>query len=167
MNIETFYWWFAFLGSLASLIGLPVVIWQIVKARRIAEATQRASLRTQRIISRNLLLSEASICVRHIQETKLFISEDSLRLSQIRLNDIIAQLIQIQEMLYSPNQNKQSDDLNAIFLELTKIRSKIGKKLVESSVKINKAQVNSKLDIISDSLNKIIGKIKIDFDQGG
>ncbi len=162
--IDNLYWWLSILGSLASLIGFPVALWQIYKTRRIAEAAKDASIQTQKAISRNLLLSDISICVRHIQETKSFISNEEYKLAQI-LNDLTAHLIQIQEILKSSNQQHQIDFQN-IFSELKKIRNRIGKKLTENSVKINKAQINSRLDIISDGLNKIIGEIKIFIDKG-
>ena len=36
--------WISIIGSVASLIGLPIAIWQIYKTRRAAEAATKAVL---------------------------------------------------------------------------------------------------------------------------
>src|SRR5215213_1014217 len=107
MNSETFYWWLGLLGSLASLIGLPVAIWQISKTRRIAEAAKDASLETQAAISRNLLLSDVSNCTRNIEEIKFFTRNEKYESALIRITDLVSQLIQLRETLESSNQPHQ------------------------------------------------------------
>ncbi len=120
MNSETLYWWLGLLGSLASLIGLPIAIWQIRKTRRAAEAAKDASLQTQNAISRNLLLSDVSICVKYIEEIKNFIRYEKYEAAQIRVSDSVSELIQIQEMLISSNQPHQIE-FEKIISQLSKI----------------------------------------------
>ena len=162
MNSETLYWWLGLLGSIASLIGLPVAIWQISKTRRAAEAAKDASIQTRNAISRNLLLSDVSVCVKHIEEIRLYVRGDNYELAQVRVNDLNSQLIQIQEVLTDSNQI----DFEEILQEIKKIRSGFRKKIDGSSVKFNYIRVNNQLDIVSDSLYKLIGKNKIGIEKG-
>ncbi len=165
MNSETLYWWLSLLGSLASLIGLPIAIWQINKTRRAAEAAKDASLETQKAISRNLLLSDVSICVKYIEEIKNFIRYEKYEAAQIRVSDSVSELIQIQEMLISSNQLHQIE-FEKIISQLSNIRNKFEKKLADSSVKISIAVINEQLSLISDNLNKFIGEKKIAVQKG-
>jgi len=144
---------------MASLIGLPVAIWQIYKTRRIAEAAKEAALETQKAITRNLLLSDVSNCTKHIEEIRLYLRNENYDLAQIRVNDLISQIIQVQEMLENPNQLAQID-FDEMLLEVKKIRRDLRKKVDGKFVKINKIRVTNQLDIVSDSLNKLIGKKK-------
>ena len=64
---DEFVKWIGIIGSVASLVGLPIAIWQIYKTRRAAEAAEVASLQTQKSILRNLLLSDVSICIKYIE----------------------------------------------------------------------------------------------------
>lgn len=165
MNSETLYWWLGLLGSLASLIGLPIAIWQIYKTRRAAEAAKAAVLETQKAISRNLLLSDVSVCVRHIEEIRLYVGNENYELAQVRVNDLNSQLMQIQAVLSGSKQTHQID-FEEILREIKKTRSDFRKKIEGSSAKINTIRVNAKLDIISDSLNKLIGETKIVIEKG-
>lgn len=62
--INDIIYWLSVLGSIASLVGLPIAIWQIRKTRRVAEAARDASDRTQKTISQNLLLSNIHTCTK-------------------------------------------------------------------------------------------------------
>ena len=85
-------------------------------------------------------------------------------MSLTRVNDLISQLIQIQEVLKASNQIYQIDFDEAL-LKLAGIRNDFERKLGKSSVKVNIVRVNNQLDIISDSLNKLIGETKIVIDN--
>lgn len=84
-------------------------IWQIYKTRRAAEAAEVASLQTQKSILRNLLLSDVSTCIKHIEEIKSSARNEKYEMSLTRVNDLISQLIQIQEVLKGSNQVYQID----------------------------------------------------------
>ena len=157
--------WIGVIGSVASLVGLPIAIWQIYKTRRAAEAAEVASLQTQKSILRNLLLFDVSICIKHIEEIKSSARNEKYELSLTRVNDLISQLIKIQEVLKGSNQGIQSD-FDESLIKLSNIRNDFEKKLSKSSVKINTVRVNSQLDLISDSLNKLMGETKIVIEKG-
>jgi len=140
-------------------------IWQIYKTRRAAEAAEVASLQTQKSILRNLLLSDVSTCIKHIEEIKSSARNEKYEMSLTRVNDLSSQLIQIQEVLKGSNQVYQIDFDEAL-LKLAGIRKDFERKLIKDSVKINTVRVNNQLDLISDSLNKLIGETKIVIGKG-
>ena len=162
---DEFVKWIGVIGSVASLVGLPIAIWQIYKTRRAAEAAEIASLQTQKSILRNLLLSDVSICIKHIEEIKSSARNEKYELSLTRVNDLVSQLIQIQEVLKGSNQIYQLDFDEAL-LNLAGIRNDFERKLIKDSVKINTVRVNSQLTVVSDSLNKLIGETRIVIERG-
>ncbi len=164
MNDE-FVKWISVIGSIASLIGLPVAIWQIYKTRRAAEAATKAVIRTQKAISRNLLLSDISNCTRNTEEIKSFVRSGKYESALIRVNDLISQLSQIQEMSKNSNQPIQIEFRETIS-QLSIIRKDFEKKLIKSSVKMDVVQINSQLSEITDDLNKVIGETKIVIEKG-
>ena len=72
-------------GSFLSLIGVIIAIWQINKTKRIAQAAKDASDRTQKIISRNLLLSDVSTCTKNLEEIKTYVRIERYEASLIRV----------------------------------------------------------------------------------
>lgn len=164
MNGE-FVKWIGIIGSIASLVGLPIAIWQIYKTRRAAESAKMASIQTQKTISRNLILSDVSNCTRNLEEIKQFVRNERYESSLIRTNDLVTQLIQIREIL------KSSDYVHKVefketLSQLSIIRENFEKKLVKSSAKIDGVQINSQLSKISDDLNTLIGETKIAVEKG-
>lgn len=155
MNSEIVFW-IGFLGSVASLIGFPVAIWQILKTQRIAQAAKDASDRTQKIISRNLLLTDVSTCTKNLEEIKTNVRTERYEASLIRVNDLISALVQIQQRLDGTNQIIPFE-FEEMILQLSVIRDEFEKKVNKSSARINNTQINSKLSLISDDLNKLIG----------
>jgi hypothetical protein len=157
--------WISIIGSLLSLIGVLIALWQISKTRHAAEAAKDSSLQTQKVISRNLLLSDVSTCTRNIEEIKQFVRIEKYEASLIRTNDLIAQLIQIREMLTNSNQSHQIEFKERLS-QLSIIRESFEKKLAKGSAKIDIVQVNSQLSEVSDDLNKLIGETKIAVEKG-
>lgn len=157
--------WISIFGSLLSLIGVIIAIVQIRKTRRAAEAAKDASLQAQRTISRNLLLSDVPTCTRNLEQIKQFVRDEKYESSQLRIGDLILELIQIQEILKSSNQVYQFE-FEEILSQLSIIRENFEKKLAKSSVKIDAVQVNSQLSKISDDLNKLIGEAKLAIKEG-
>lgn len=157
--------WISIIGSFLSLIGVIIALVQISKTRRAAEAAKNASIQTQKAISRNLLISDISICLKHNEEVIFCLRDEKYELALVRINDLISQLNQIQESVEISNQNSQIN-LQEILFELTKIRNKFREKLGDSSVIVNKARFNNKLDIVSDNLNNLIGKTKLFIEKG-
>lgn len=165
MDYENLFWWISLLGSIASLIGFPVAIWQIVKTRRIAEITKQTTFKTQTSIFRNLLLSDASSCTKYLEEIKSHIRLKEYKFAQSRISDVISQLLQIQEFLKTGNPT-YTTNFEQILRRLSIIRNDLEKNLADNSVKIDMFRVNSQIAIIQDDLNKLIGEAKIVIEEG-
>ena len=143
-------------GSFLSLIGVIIAIWQINKTKRIAQAAKDASDRTQKIISRNLLLSDVSTCTKNLEEIKTYVRIERYEASLIRVNDLISALVQIHQRMDNTNQIVPFG-FEEMLLQLSVIRDEFEKKVNKSSARINNTQINSRLSLISDDLNKLIG----------
>lgn len=157
--------WISIIGSFLSLVGVIVALVQISKTRRAAESAKEASLQTQKVISRNLSLSNVSVCVKYIEEVRLYLKDGNYEIAQVRINDLISLINQIQEILKVSPQIHQID-FEEMLSELTKTRNIFRKKLEKSSINVNNIRVNNQLDIVSNSLNKLIGRNKIDIEKG-
>lgn len=164
MNDE-FAKWIGVIGSVASLIGLPIAIWQIYKTRRATEAATRAVLRTQNTISRNLILTEASTCTRNLEEIKFYSRIERYESALIRISDLISYLIQIQQR-YENAETLVQIEFEEMLSQLSIIREDFEKKVIKSSARINIVQINSELSKISDNLNKLIGNTIIIIEKG-
>lgn len=154
------------IGSFLSLIGVIIAIWQIRKTRRIAQAAKDASERTQKIISRNFLLSDVSTCTKNLEEIKTYVRIERYESSLIRINDLISALVQIQQRLDAVEQNIPFE-FEEILSQLSVVREEFEKKVNKSSAKINNVQINSRLSLISDDLNRLIGRTVMKIEEGG
>lgn len=147
------------MGSIASLIGFPVAIWQIVKTRHIAEATKKATLKTQKAISHNLILSDISTSIKNIEQIKSYIRDNKYDLAQFRINDVISQLIQVQEVLKISDISSEINFDNLINI-LVLLDGEFDKRIRDNSVIIVFSRVNSQLNICFKELNRLLGKAK-------
>lgn len=157
---DEFIKWIGIIGSVASLVGLYYAIKQINKTLEAAEAAKEAALKTRKVISRNLLLSDVSTCTRIIEEIKLFVRSEKYEPALIRVTDLVSQLIQIQEVSKSSSQTLQVNFKEKLS-QLSVIRKSFEKKIAKTPVKIYSVAVISQLAEISDDLNKFIGENKI------
>lgn len=157
--------WIGVIGSFLSLIGVIIAIWQIRKTRRIAQAAKDASERTQKIISRNLLLSDVSTCTKNLEEIKTYVRIERYESSLIRVNDLISALVQIQQRLDAVEQNIPFE-FEEMLSQLSIIRENFEKKVKRKSAKIDSIQINSQLSLISDDLNKLIGGAIMTIEKG-
>lgn len=157
--------WIGVVGSFLSLIGVIIAIWQIVKTQRIAQAAKDASDRTQKIISRNLLLSDVSTCTKNLEEIKTYVRIERYEASLIRVNDLISALVQIQQRLEGTDQIVPFEFENMIS-QLSVVRKIFEKKVNRDSAKINNVQINLQLSEISDDLNKLIGRTIMIIEEG-
>ena len=153
------------IGSFLSLIGVIIAIWQILKTRRIAQAAKDASDRTQKIISRNLLLSDVSTCTKNLEEIKTYVRIERYESSLIRINDLISALVQIQQRLDVIEQ-KIPFEFEEMLSQLSIIRENFEKKVNRKSAKIDNVQINSQPSLISDDLNKLIGGTIMTIEKG-
>ena len=70
--------WISVIGSILSLLGVIIAIQQIRQVKKSADAAKKAADRTQRIISRNLLLSDVKNCIKNLDEfSYMFVLTDT------------------------------------------------------------------------------------------
>jgi hypothetical protein len=145
-------------GSVLSLIGVAIAIWQIRKTLRVAEAAQRAAEETQRAITRSVLLTDLSTCTTALEELKALIRGKRVEAALLRVTDLNTQLTQLQSLHgASPSEPL---DFAQILTQLSILRELLERKLNEEKVVVNPVQVNTVLSSISDQLNSWIGKQK-------
>ncbi len=156
MNAESLIFWLSLIGSLASVVGLPIAIWQIVKARTAAEASKLASIDTRNTISRNIVLTELMGCLRLIADLKTALRIDNFELAEARIGDLIRTVIQVREDL-------PESEFESVFSEslpqMTILRDKIEQKVLGQSAKIAKGTI-SQLSKFADDLTRLIGKLR-------
>ncbi|MGC2238437.1 MAG: hypothetical protein WA584_19945 [Pyrinomonadaceae bacterium] len=152
--------WISIVGSFLSLLGVIIALIQISKTRRAAEAAKDASLQTQKAISRNLLISDVSNSIKHIEETRLYVRGENFELALVRVNDFNSNLIQMQKVLEGSTQIHQIDFIK-IHREIKKIRIDLRNTIEGNTKALNRVRINNQLDFISDNLNKLIGETKI------
>lgn len=152
-------------GSFLSLIGVIIAIWQINKTKRIAQAAKDASDRTQKIISRNLLLSDVSTCTKNLEEIKTYVRIERYEASLIRVNDLISALVQIHQRLGGTDQVIPFE-FEEMLSQLSIVREEFEKKVNKDSARINNVQINLRLSEISDDLNKLIGGTIMIIEEG-
>jgi hypothetical protein len=163
--INDIIYWLSVLGSIASLVGLPIAIWQIRKTRRVAEAARDASDRTQKTISQNLLLSNIHTCIKNLEEIQSFVRYERYESAQIRAYDLISYLYQIQQRTKNSQQTLEIE-YEEMLSELSIIREEFERKVNKSSARINNVQINTRLSEISDSLHKLVGGTIIAIEKG-
>jgi hypothetical protein len=164
MNGE-FVTWISVLGSIASLVGLPVAIWQIRKTRRVAEAARVASNQTQKTISNNLLIADVSTCAKNLEEIKHYVRSNRIESALIRTTDLMSYLLQIQQRTHESKQILPIK-FEEMLSQLSIVREEFEKKVIKTSARINNVQINLQLSLISDDLNKLIGGTIIAIEKG-
>lgn len=157
--------WITVIGSLLSLVGVCIAIWQILKTRRIAQAAKDASDQTQRIISRNLLIYDVKTCLKNLDEIQSFVRIEKFESARLRTSDLIGYLYQIEQRLEGAKQEVPFE-FEEMFSQMIIIREEFEKKVIKTSARINSIQINTQLSKVSDDLNKLIGGTIIAIEAG-
>ncbi len=157
--------WITVIGTLLSLVGVGIAIWQIQKTRRVAQAAKDASDQTQKIISRNLLIYDVKTCLKNLDEIQSFVRIEKFESARLRTSDLIGYLYQIEQRLEGTNQEVPFE-FEEMFSQLSIIREKFEKKVIRTSARINGIQINNQLSKVSDDLNKLIGGTIIAIEVG-
>lgn len=146
-------------GSLLSLAGVAIALWQIRKTRTAAEAAERAAKETAGGLSRNLLLSDLTSCTIGIEEIKTSIRAKRYDAALLRANDVARQLIQLQNARPLASPKSSSDDFLPALAQLGVLRDLLERTLGGEEKPIP-SQANKILSQIGDDLNAVIGKMK-------
>lgn len=157
--------WISIIGSLLSLIGVGIAVWQISIVKKAAVAAKEASLQTQKTISQNLLLSSIHTCIKNLEEIQSFVRYERYESAQIRAYDLISYLYQIQQRTKGSERTLEIR-YEEMLSELSIIREEFERKVNKSSARINNVQINTRLSEISDSLHKLVGGTIIAIEKG-
>ncbi len=164
MNSEVVNW-ISIVGSILSLIGVGIAIWQIRLVKKAAVAAKEAVDQTQKTISQNLLLSNIHTCIKNLEEIQSFVRYERYDSAQIRTGDLVSYLYQIQQRTKS-SQLTLEIKYEEMLSELSIIREEFERKVNKSSARINSVQINTRLSEISDSLHKLVGGTIIAIEKG-
>jgi hypothetical protein len=155
--------WITVISFVLAIASIGIGIYQIYlvgRVKKVAEAAKESADRTQTLITKNLLLSEVSTSTRTLEEVKFLVRSERYEAALLRVSDLTSQLIQIQQMLSGSNQSLEID-FEQILSVMLGIRDNFEKKGFDSAFEIQGAIINSQLAVVSDELNKWIGKVKI------
>ena len=144
------------MGSLASLIGFPIAIWQLLRIQKASRAAENASIDTKNFITDNLLVSDAANSLTYLNDAKHYVRNGDYELAHLRIDDIISHIAQNQAIM-----QKLKETPKDVIFGLKTVRTTLEKKIKVDPDKIDDVKILLELSEISDELNKLIGKTKI------
>ncbi len=157
--------WISVVGSILSLLGVIIAIQQIRQVKKSADAAKEAADRTQRTISRNLLLSDVKNCIKNLEEIQLYVRFERYESAQLRTSDLVSYLYQIQQRTNNEEQQLEIE-YEEMLSQLAIIREEFEKKVHKTNARIDNVRINIQLSEISDSLNKLVGGTIIAIEKG-
>src|SRR5690349_18691413 len=129
------------IGSFLTLIGVIIAITQIRKTLSAAKAAQSAANQTQQAISRRVLLTDISTCIRSLEEIKVLIRGNRHEAALIRVTDLNSQLIQIQHIQHELT-GQRTINFKELLTQLSILRELLERKIFERATEVNPVQVN-------------------------
>jgi hypothetical protein len=144
-------------GSLLSLIGVVVAIWQVVKTRNAAEAATKAAREAHLSIRRNLLLSDVTSASVALEGMKALVKAERYEAALVRVTDLMGNLNQLKTL---PIAEAAPLQFSEVLLELHVIRDLLERRTMNADVRVDPIKVFKALSQISDELNTWIGTVK-------
>lgn len=157
--------WISIVGSVLSLAGVGIAIWQIRLVKRAAVAARDASNLTQKTISKNLLLSDVKTCIKNLDEIQSFVRFQRYESAQLRTVDLVSYLYQIQQRTKGSEQMLEIE-YEEMLSQLAIVREEFERKVNKPSARIDNVRINTQLSEISDDLNKLVGDTIIAIEKG-
>ena len=145
-------------GTILSLLGLAVAIFQIVKTRRAAEAAKLAAQQAQQSIARTVFLVDVTNCAAQLDEIKALLRARRYEAALLRVTDVTAAVTQLRGM--TRTHAKQPLNFKQALTQLGILRDLLELRLHEENTPINPVKINEILSGIADSLNRWIGSNK-------
>lgn len=157
--------WISIVGSVLSLIGVGIAIWQIRLVKTAADSAKDASNQTQKTISKNLLLSDVKTCIKNLDEIQSFVRFQRYESAQLRTVDLVSYLYQIQQRTKGSEQTLEIE-YEEMLSQLAIVREEFERKVNKPSARIDNVRINTQLSEISDDLNKLVGDTIITIEKG-
>ncbi|MCG8073277.1 MAG: hypothetical protein N0C86_14985 [Candidatus Thiodiazotropha taylori] len=151
--------WFGSIGTLLTLVGIIIAVFQIRKTTRAAEAARVAAEITTSNIQLNVTLSDVSSCVNEVEEIKVLIRSMRYEAALLRVTDLSGRLIQLKNIPNNNNTNEQFKNKENL-AQLSILRDLLERKLQDRNLEIKPSSVNKILSDISDDLHAWIGSNK-------
>ena len=150
--------WVNGVGTIMTLAALLVTIVQVYKTKDAAAAAKKSADQASNAVKRSLVLSDLSKCSVSLNEVKSHILTERYEAALHRLNDVIAQLMQIRAVV----QDTPGIDFRRVLPYLRGrqgIRANIMRQISQPSDQFNPIQTLKSLDIISDEVNGWVGHL--------
>jgi hypothetical protein len=96
MNSEVVNW-ISIIGSILSLTGVGIAIWQISLVKKAAVAAKEGADQTQKTEFLKIFYFQMFICTKNLEEIQSFVRYERYESAQIRTGDLISYLYQIQQ----------------------------------------------------------------------
>lgn len=146
-----------FSGTIASLIGLIIVIYQIMKLKGIAEASKDASEKTRARITELLFAMDIPKALKVVQEIQHYNRSSKFELSILRMQDLKYHLIQVKNNgKYDVDKQHYVEFITDLSIDLSNIEKEIKNK----TKSIDIVRLNSTLDKILNYLSDIDTTVK-------
>lgn len=148
--------WVGLAGSGLSFVSVWIAIWQIVKTRRVAEATQRASRTALAAMGRQVVLSEVTACSANLTTIIELVRTKRYEAVSLRVSDLMRQLNHIRNM---PDAAALAA-FGQLLTQLYVIRELMDRRLADPRVEVRPVEVIKVLNGVSDELNELVGRQK-------
>ena len=150
--------WVTVIGTGVTMVGFAITIVQVYKTKGIAEEAKKSADQASSAVKMRLVLSDLSKCSVSLDEVKSHILNQHYEAALLRLNDVVAQLMQARPAL----QGTPGVDFRKVIPYLSGqkgIREDIKRQISQPSDQFDPLPTLRSLDIISDAVNGWVGRL--------
>lgn len=148
------------IGSIASLIGIVVAIWQILKTRKSAEAARISANQTKKSVQSLINIVQVTKHCEVIKTAQQAISDNEIRLALHLLHELKSAIIELHMTLSHLGKEQFVSDLQIHITSMGIDIANMQKSLREGSNKLKKEKITSNLENLLSTLTQIQVKLK-------
>ena len=141
-------------GTLLSVIGVAIALFQLSRTRRAAEAAQEAASASRQAFARALLGSDVARCAGMIEEIKTLIRLNRLESTRLRVSDLMNLLLQLRQIPES------RFNFQPVLVQLGVLRDLLEAKLTDEQSRFEASRALKTLAQISDEVNGWLGHVR-------
>jgi len=154
---QTFLAWASLIGTVVSVVGFGVAIWQLRRTAKAAKAAELASTLARAAVSESVLLTELASCIRSIEEIKAHLRTNRLESALLRVIDTRSSLVQFRSMQKSAQLRQAVLDA---LTQLAELRDLLEGSLATGRSEVDTVEAIRALSGSSDVLNEWLGNAK-------